>query len=236
MKYTSSTDKQGIYEDIDFLCGSTSASYPIADKRRNVYQEYQRVATLIWDSDGTWGFDDSNTIDGSKATRTIANASATYQIPTTALRVEGVEILDNGSVWHKLIPIDYHDIEGSPEEFLKSAGLPTRYDLQGNEIRLFPPPGTGAVTLTSGMCVRLSRNVSAFASAATTSPGFAAPFHRLLSIGAALDFERDTQQRNLLLHMKDRLEKGLVKFYSKRGAEQKLRIKPYTKKRWRQYL
>ena len=236
MQFTNVTAKSGLTEDVDFLCGSTTASYPTLDKLRNINAAYHDVARLIWDSDGIWQYDDSNATDLPKATRTMSNASADYLVPTTAMRIEGVEVKDNGSVWHKLKPIDYHDIIGSPEEYYKSAGLPKYYDLEGNSIRLFPPPGTGAVTMTSGLCVRLSRNVSEFTSASTTSPGFPVAFHRLLSVAAALDFEKDTQQRTLLIHMKDRLEKGLVRFYSKRGAEMKTRIKPYGKKRWRQYI
>lgn len=230
------TNKSSIFDDIDSLCGSTSATYPTLTKARNVLQGYQAVAVLIWDSDGTWRYDDSNRTDLPKATRTIANASATYQVPTTAMRIEGIEVKTAGGEWRKLTPIDYHDLTQSPEEFLGAAGMPRHYDLEGNQIRLFPPPGTGSVTMTSGMCVRISREVSTFASAATTSPGFPSAFHRILSYGAALDFEKDPAQRAFFLKMKDRLEKGLVKFYSKRGAEMKTRIKPYGKKRWRQYL
>lgn len=37
--------------DIDFLCGSTSGTYPDADKIRNMNIAYQDVARVIWESD-----------------------------------------------------------------------------------------------------------------------------------------------------------------------------------------
>jgi len=40
-----------IKSDIDFLCGSTSATYLDADKIRNVNIAYQDVARVIWESD-----------------------------------------------------------------------------------------------------------------------------------------------------------------------------------------
>lgn len=230
------TSKNSIFDDIDFLCGSTSATYPTLQKRRNVLNAYQKVATLIWEADGDWGFDDSNQIDASKATKTMGQASATYTIPTTAMRVEGVEIKNSAGDWTKLKALNYHDLEQSPEEFLSKSGLPRYYELTGNEIRLYPPPNSAYTTLSSGLCLRISRDVSAFASAATTSPGIPTAFHRILSLAASIDFEKDNQASARLVQMKDRLEKGLVKFYSKRGAQYKTRIKPYFHKKQRQWL
>lgn len=230
------TNKSSIFDDIDSLCGSTSATYPTLTKARNVLQAYQQVAVLIWDSDGTWQYDDSNATDAPKATRTLGQASATYQVPTTAMRVEGVEVKTAGGEWRKISPIDYHDLDMSPEEYMKSSGMPQYYELTGNEIRLFPPPNSAYATLSAGMTVRISREVSAFASASSAAPGFPTAFHRILSYAAAIDFERDTRQRDNFVQMKDRLERGLARFYSKRAPEMKTRIKPFGKKRWRQYM
>lgn len=230
------TNKNSIFDDIDSLCGSTSATYPTLSKRRNVLQAYHDTARLIWECDGTYAYDDSNREDEAKATRTISNASASYLIPTTAMEIKGVEIKNSAGNWTKLGPLNYHDLEQSPEEFLETAGTPLYYSVDGTQIRLYPPPGTGRVTMSSGLCLRISREVSAFASAATTSPGFPSAFHRILSYAASIDFEKDTQALDRLILMKDRLERGLVKFYSKRGAQMKTRIKPYLHRRNRQWL
>lgn len=223
--------------DIDFLCGSTSANYLVADKIRNMNIAYQDIATVIWESDGTWAYDDSNNTDSPVAYRTVANASASYTIPTTALRVEQVEIKDGNGDWQKLRAISLHDITISPEEYLTGTGTPIEYMLNGNEIRLFPAPGTGSVTMSSGMAVRLSRAVTEIATTASTyTPGFVSAYHRILSLAAAIDFIKDPGQRQLLVIQKDRLEKSMSRFYSKRGAEFKTTIKPAGKKRWRNYL
>jgi len=226
-----------IIADVHFLCGTTSASFPLADITRNVNIEYDNVARLIWESDNTWNFDDSNNTDLPIAFRTVANASATYLIPTTALRVEQVEIKDGGGNWQKLRPITYGDLSISPEEYLTGGGTPIYYLLDGTQISLYPAPRTGDVTMSSGMAVRLSQNVTQFpTSATTTEPGYARPFHRLLSYGSSLDFIQDNQQRQFLLAQKARLENGLVKFYQKRGAELKTTVKPAGKRTWRAYI
>lgn len=225
-----------IDSDVDFLCGSTSANYPPAAKRRNMNIHYQDVARLIWESDGTWAYDDANNTDGPVAYRSVANASASYLVPTTAIRIKDVEIKDSSGDWKVLTPVTLDEMNGiSPEEYYTGTGLPIKYQLEGNEIRLFPAPGTGYVTMSSGMAVRLSRGVTEFpVTASTATPGFAVPFHRILSYGVALDFEKDEGQRRFLLMQKDRLERGLVKFYSKRAEQAPSRIRP-ANRNYRRY-
>lgn len=224
--------------DTHFLCGSTSANYSPSNLIRNLNVAYNDVARTIWESDGDWHYDDSNNTDAPVAYKTVSNASASYTIPTTALRVLGVEIKDVNSDWWKLTPISYNDLTQSPEEFRSAAGLPKYYQLEGNEIRLFPPPGTGSVTMSSGMCVRLSRDVTQFVTSVASGgmvPGFATPFHRILSYAAAIDFTQDEQQRKFLVAERARLESGLKRFYSTRADGYKTQMKPAGKKFWRQY-
>lgn len=223
-------------QDVDFLCGSTSATYSPTNKRRNQNIAYQEVAVTIWESDDTWHYDDSNNTDAPVAYRTIANASASYLVPTTAIRIEGVEVKDANSIWHKLPLFSMEDLTISPEEYLKGTGMPVKAAIRGNEIRLFPAPGTGYTTMASGMAVRLSRAVTELPVTATTSlPGFVSAFHRILSLSAAIDFIRDPEERKSLIFQKDRLMKGLTRFYARRNDGVQSSVKPATKKRWRTY-
>lgn len=223
--------------DVNFLCGATSGTYPDADKVRNMNIAYHDVARLIWESDGAWSYDDGNNTDYPLAYRTLANASGTYLIPTSALRIESVEIKDANGDWQKLKPLDYSDLTVSPSEYLTGSGTPLYYHLEGTQIELKPTPGTGYVTMASGMAVRLNRDVTELATTATTTvPGFPSAFHRILSLAASIDFLQDNTQRQFLAAQKARLEQGLIRFYSKRGEEFKSRILPATKKRWKQYI
>lgn len=222
--------------DVNFLCGSTSATYLNSDKVRNMNVAYGDVARLIWESDGTWAFDDKNNTDTPIAYRTIANASASYLIPTTALRVKDVEVKNANGDWFVLKPITLDEMRISPEEYLSGTGMPLYYQLEGNEIRLFPAPGTGYTTMSSGMGVRLSRAVTDLGvSATSTVPGFATPFHRILSYAAAIDFVQEPSQRQFLAMQKDRMEKGLVRFYQRRNEDKPARLIPSSRKNWRMY-
>ena len=223
-------------QDVDFLCGSTSATYSDVNKIRNINIAYGDVARVIWESDSIH-FDDSNNTDSLVSYRSMANASASYTMPTTALRLNGVELLRANGDWDKLRYINADDMTISREEYLTGVGAPLFYSVEGTQVRLYPPPSSTDVTLSSGLAFRLNRNVTDFPVSATTSePGFAPNFHRVLSYAAALDFTQDEQQRRFLATQKERLEQGMRKFYSRRIQEAKPKIRPAGKSRWRNYL
>lgn len=229
---------QNIKDDINFICGSTSANYPDADKIRNINIEYQNVARLIWSTAGGWQFDDSNATTLPIAQSTLVHNQQDYTLPSTAQRVEEVVIKDKGGTWLKLKPFDIHETDLAPETFMGSAGLPMYYDLVGRSVMLYPKPSSAYCTMASGIGVYVSRDVTEFPASAGTAytPGFATPFHRILSLGASIDFLQDNTQRQTILLLKDRLEKGLINFYSKRDVESTPNISPRSKKTWMQYI
>ena len=236
MEFSDTTNQQGILQDVDFLSRSTSASYPVNDKTRNINQAYQKVVSLIWESADNWQYDDSNATDLPKVLTTLTHNTASYAVPSTSQKIHRIEIQDSQGEWYKLTPIDYNDINVSLEEYYSEANRPIHYDLVGNYITLYPAPSSAYTTLASGMGLRVSRNVTEFATSATsTTPGFAINFHRYLSVCASLDFVPDNQDRQLLIQMKLQLEADIKRFYSSRETETRPQIRPRGKKFWRQY-
>lgn len=228
-------DFPNITADIDFLCGSTSATYSLADKTRNVNIAYNDVARLIWESAGGWQYDDSNSTTLPIAKTTMVHSQQDYSIPSTILRVQRVEVKDANGNWRKLDPIDVTDTAIAMPEFQETPGMPIYYDMIGSSLMLYPPPASGSCTLASGLAIYVDRGVTELTTASTATPGFATPFHRILSYAAALDFVQDNTQREFLMAQKARMEQGLIRFYSKRAPEIKTRIKPATAKRWKNY-
>jgi hypothetical protein len=214
---------QGLYNDTDFLCGSTSITYPVATKLRNFNIHYQNVARLIWESADTWQYDDSNATDFGIATANIVASQQDYSLPSTCQRVQRVEV---DGVLAESIDIHDMDLATSQEE----TGSP-HYDLVGRSIFLYPTP---SANITSGLKVFFDRDVTDLSSTSDV-PGFALAFHRILSLGASIDFSRNENDRKLWVADKTRLENGLKRFYSKRGIQRKTIIKPAGKKRWRNY-
>lgn len=226
-----------IKSDINFLCGATSGTYPDADKVRNVNIAYQDVARLIWESAAGWQYDDSNATTLPVVKTTMVHGQQDYSLPATTQRIEEVIAKDSSGNWQKLKQFDIHDVTIALPEYLEGTGMPTHYDLQGRSLLLYPTPSSAYATLASGLAVYINRDVTEFSVTATsTTPGFATPFHRILSYAASLDFLQDNQQRQFLALQKQKLEDGLTRFYSKRNVEFKSQIKPASKKRWRSWI
>jgi hypothetical protein len=216
---------------------ATTASYPLADITRNINQEYYNVNRLIWECADDWHYDDKNATDYPTATITFTHAIQAYSIPSTAQRIRRVEVKDENGNWIKVNPFIEEDLSISKREFLDEPGLPQFYDLVGNYIEFYPAPSSAYATLSSGCAISLDRNITEFTTASTTaSPGFSDPFHRILSLQAAIDFGEDNQKIQLWMSEKSYLVDGLKKFYGGRSLEEKGTIRPSGKRRWRQYL
>ena len=198
---------------------------------------YRDVCSIIWESEGGWRYDDSNATTLPKAYTTLVHNQQDYSIPTTAQRIHRIEILDSGANSIKLKPLDPHEVSTGLPEFLGgNTGTPLYYELVGRSILLYPTPNSASVTLTNGLTIYVDKDITDLAVSATTGePGFASPFHRILSYAASIDFTQDANQRQFLAAQKDRLEKMMTRFYSKRAPEMKSKIKPGGRKLWHNY-
>lgn len=224
MQYSNSVTKVGIVEDIDYLIGTNSSSYPIEDKTRNVNRKYDEVVSLILQSDATWKWDDTNNLTQPSTSITMTQGTNAVSIPdTTYLTINRVEVLDINGNYKLLTPISEKEITQAKSEFMKTDGTPIYYEKVGAFLNLYPAPSSSNVTLASGLKVYYQRDASYFATTDTTKvPGFAAPFHRLLSYGAALDFAIANSLNgkiNILTPLIQKMEQGLIEFYSSREKD-----------------
>jgi hypothetical protein len=244
MQFSNTSNKsKGILQDIDFLCGSTSATYPVVDKVRNVNIALHDVTQLIWQSQDGWFFDDENQTDYPRIRVNLTKGTQDYRVKalSTVLRqIKRIEVKDSGGDFQLLTPLNMaKDIDVAKDDYYSSDGMPLYYDLDGGYITLYPAPtsGAGGCTLASGMAIYFGRDAVEFTSASTTaSPGFATQFHRILSYSAAIDFIK--QDNNLIqkyMMERNRLMDGLKKYYGSRNLELKPKISPFGKRRWRQY-
>ena len=193
MQFLDSSTKQGIVEEIDFLAGTNSTSYPTAQKVRNVNNWYYQVIAWILASESTWEWDDSNYTDFPIATATLVASQEDYTLPVAAtsanastfLKLLGISVKDSGGNWVKLRRLDESEAPNFDlEEAFETAGLPRFYKEIGNSVKLLPAPAAASTTLSSGLKVYFQRTMDEFTASDTTQqPGFAAPFHRILSLG-----------------------------------------------------
>jgi len=234
MVFSDSSTKLGLIQDIGSWCFGNSTdddttAYPTADRTRNINAWYDRVVSLIMLSDGRWEWDDINQTDLPIATCSLVSDQQDYALNAAVhYKIVRIEILTNSESGKQLDPMSQEDIRGTAmTEYLSTAGEPEKYDLIGNSVFLYPKPN---YSKASGLKVYFQRGASYFTASDTTkTPGFNEMFHRILSYGASLDWisiNNPTSNKISLLERRiEKLENGIVNFYSNRNKDAKLKIR-----------
>jgi len=225
-----SNPSNSLYHNTLFLLGidrSDTTTYPIADFTRSANNWYADVNTWIWQATGEWEYDDTNYTELPIATADLVNNQQDYSLPTNIQKIERVEVCDNSGDWYKLLPIDQSELPNTAmTEFEEGAGLPQYYDVVGNSLMLYPKPATASITASQGLKLYFSREIDKFTISDTTKEaGFIENFHKLISIGSALDFpaissDAYTKLNNLITAGKN----DIKQFYGSRNREVKPRI------------
>lgn len=207
------------------LVDADTTSYTAATLLRRINHAYETVIGWLINASGMWQFDDSNYTDQPRGKFTLVEGQEVYSFASDYLQIEGMDILDlDGITYRKLKPLDHTELGGlSPDEYFglesngnPKKGIPEYYDLfTDDSFRLYPAPTATSVTLTNGGRVWFKRRADLFTSAQVTTgtkePGFASPWHYILSYMAAIPYAQ--------LYKKDR-----VPLFEKRVMDMKKEI------------
>jgi hypothetical protein len=190
MVFNDVSSSAGLVQDADFWIGTDATKYPLKDKTRSANEWLRKAATWIWQSTGDWEFDDTNQTTLPVAVRDLADLQQDYTLPTSAFKIDRCEVMDSDGNYQLVTPMDKSQVSGeSMTEFNEIAGLPRYYDLVGDSLILYPKPSADNTTLTDGIKLYLSRDISTFSTTDTTKvPGFMPYFHRIISVGMAIDY------------------------------------------------
>lgn len=174
----------------------------------------------IFMSYGGWQYDDSNQTDLPSATTALVASQVSYGLPTGQLTVRGIEILNQGNVWNRLIAATEEQIRDvqAVSEWQKTPSQPRYYRLVGETIFLYPPAN---YSQAASMRVYFDRGSVDFADTDTTrTPGFAGEYHDYIPLRAAIWYLTSYQSSNPKLQfLKQELEvikKNMKDFYSSR--------------------
>lgn len=184
MKISQTTTNDGIFQDIDFICGTDSTSYPLTDKARNATRHYQKAIIDVLKACGKHqGTSDLTSTD------TLVNGTQTYTLPADFLGLEAVEVKDAAGNWVRLRQIDKFELLRTITDHRDTPGMPIEYDVSGGNVTLYPAPATGSVTMSNGIKYHYQGEVATFASTDTSpEPAIPEPFHRIVSVGASCDY------------------------------------------------
>lgn len=223
---TGVTAKPSIFEEVDFLCKSDSNSFPTADKLREANSALGQIGIWIWQATGSWNFDDSNKTTLPIATADLIDGQKDYELPTDILAIRRVEIKNSSGDWIKLRLFDEaQHYDGLDNE---DSGLPARYRLSGESLLLYPKPDASQVTTDDGLRIHLDRTFTGFdTSDADTTPGFAEPFHDLLSFMIAKKYfiANVPNQKGIYDQEIAQMKFDMQDYYAGRAKEEKPTIK-----------
>ncbi len=227
MQFNDTTNKSGIVQDINFmLFGSNTMNdgYPIDDIVRNVNQRLNRVVSIIFQNDRRWKYDDFNHLDMNIYYGDTVAGQQDYEIPgSDFIDISELAVMINGK-YQILKPLVRE--KGQKLQYLEEeTGVPLYYEKYGNSVLLYPKPDTST---TNGLMLRAKRLPSYFTNADTTKePGFNPLFHKILSIGGALDYAMPNGMRDKINTYQpelDRLEIAMAEYYSKRSEDEQPRM------------
>jgi hypothetical protein len=181
--FSNTTDKNGAIQICEFQCGLGDAGISGDATRLKLFTTLINIANSetwheIFMANSGWKYDDSNNADLPQGTQSLTNGVSKYALPTTALAVERVEVMDSSGRFSLLTPVSQDDIKDGIDTIVSPSGIPMHYRLIGSTVELFPAPATGSVTLTGGLKVYFKRGSSSFTSTDTTKTfGFASEYH-----------------------------------------------------------
>ncbi len=219
-----------IVSKIYFKTKTDVNQFTAADMLRLINNAYERVASLILQSDGRWQWDDTNQSDLAVATTTITSGQQDYSLATAHLRITGMEIKQQSGSWMKLQPIDQTDISDFNASITQQGvvtGVPQYYDLVGTSIFLYPTP---SYTQAASLKVYFQRAPVLFTSgevtAGTKEPGFNSLYHSLIVDWVAYEYGGALVPPQFSNYMTDiqRKEDAIRKDYGKRDKDDTVRM------------
>jgi len=194
----------GIFQEIDRICGTDNVSYPYKDKVSRVMAALNKYFEIAFSLGKQWNFDDINQTSPPIDTQSIVSGTNRYKFSAfteTILSLIRLEILSSGAAGLPLIPETMNNfkvinpgnetgrISSTSQDTFQAryidapAGVPTHYIKYGDFIYLRPSPNYSE---TDGLIAYFDRALAtiAFARATVTvaSPGvFTATAHGLVA-------------------------------------------------------
>ena len=235
LQFSNTTTKNGIIQLIErtlgFNDGDVSGdSTLLAQFTGDINLALDRAFSIIFESDGTWQFDDSNHTDYPIITTNLVSGQRDYSFTTDEngnqiLEIFKVLVADPADTFHEILPVDVSS--GGPASYtdgLNVGGQPDTYDKLANGIFLDPIPN---YSVTNGLKVYVNREASYFLTSDTTKKsGLAGPHQEYLAIRPAFQYA----YRKGLANMRDleaqviKMEGEIASYYSKRARDERKQL------------
>ena len=221
-----------IVSNARFITGAAVADWSAAQITLSINNWYQKVVTMILAAQDEWDWDDVNHTTYPIFTLDLVANQQDYQIPASLkmLKIKRVEAKLDGTNWVRATPIDINQISDATDTTSISNNFSTSepfYDVKYNGIFLYPIP---AVNVDEGLKYEITREVDEFTTSDTTQePGIDEPFHNMISLGAALDWEMakkpDGPRIKILMAQMQEYEQRLKQYYGDKQTDRNIVLK-----------
>ena len=228
MVFSETTNRTGLIqllEDLTNTQSSSSTSYPLAVKTRDINSAFDEYQNYVKRTAGTWQADDTN---HTKYPNMKFNLSSTQQDYTFTVDEQGnqvqdiyrVEIKNPSGVWVLLTPYDEFMEDEAIGYRETLTGTPERYYKTANGIFLDVTPNYSS---TLGIRMFYTRSPSYFLTTDTTkAAGIPNGHHRYLANKAAYWYwmSKDTAKANAFLSECKRMEQDIKGEYADRSRDE----------------
>ena len=212
---------------ISFLTGLGTDIYLPEDRLISINTNYDKLHSIILESQDEWDFDDSNALDLPIATTDIEASKGIYALPDTLYKLNKVEI-NYGAGFIKANPLDLNETGLSETEVLSRATSDNPYyRIFGRTIKVYPTP---TAKVDDGLQLYYDREVAEFTSAEVTTgtkkPGLDRLWHDYIAIGASLDgaIKFNLNNQVSLTNKLTDLEARIRKYYGDKNVDRKYKI------------
>lgn len=232
LQFSDTTNRIGIIETIEDNTQtqtSTSSSYSLAKKTRDVNLAYARYMMLAIQSGGRMQVDDNNQSDYPILTFNLVSGQDNYAFtndgastPNQILDFRQLRIKDPTGNFILLTPIDRESDDVS--QYQGMTGTPRTYDQTANGIIFYPTPNYNS---TNGGEIYVSRTPVYFLTSDTTkTPGIPDMFHEYLALRPSYYFclrKGMKQAKDYAVELQV-MERMIQDYYSKRARADKPRL------------
>lgn len=226
------------------LTHADTTSYPDTNMLIDINLWYQKIVSMIFESQDDSDFDDQRNTTYPIETTPLAAGQRDYPIPVSenVLKIKRVDITYNGSNYYRATPFDNGVPEwgfGNPtDEDTNMIQQAPRYDLQYNSIFIYPLATAADVAAGAKIRIEWERAVVPFSktadyaavamSASTTIPGIDVTWHPMLAYGAAYEFANANNLPQLANLKQDLLdwEARLRMAYGRKNLDTILSLRP----------
>src|SRR3990167_10795290 len=219
MIFSDSTAKNGIIQQIEFLCrlpDGTITGTLLKQFTGRVNAAFDMLMPRLLSYSDQIRWDDINHTDQPIGTTNLVSGQADYKVTEDdnaldILNLIAVRIYESASGTEykpliRMLPDDERALNAlSPNPSI--SGIPTHFLYLGNKFFLYPEPNYAA---TNGIQLFFEREQSYFVSTDTTKePGIPKPFHELLVLYPSLDYNAvyRSKEAQLLVELRSRILK-----------------------------